>query len=66
MVRTYELAGGPSEVSRRMLEHWRGQQGDNSSLQVAIRAGDRTVHADKNVLIGWRVASIPLKRGRGV
>ena len=55
MAQTLPLAGGPNPVSRQMLELWRGQQGEDSSLQIVIRAGDTTVHADRMVLMGWCV-----------
>lgn len=60
VIQTVTLAGGPTPVSRRILELWRGQQGEDSSLQVAISAGDTTVYADRNVLMGWCAAILLL------
>lgn len=53
IAKTLPLAGGPTTISKRMLEHWRGEQDNDRSGQVAISASDTTVHADRHLLMAW-------------
>lgn len=50
------LAGGPTSISRRMLELWRGRLGKRRLGQVTVRAGNTAVHVDRVVLMAWYVS----------
>ena len=53
IAKTFPLAGGPTTISKRMLEQWQGEQDKDRSGQIAISASDTTVHADRYLLMAW-------------